>query len=119
MQDTRSSNLEGSIVQQSLRLLASGLTAAFLFAGHPAQAAEGDPIAGETLAKQWCAACHDTGHGETVKDGAPSFLEVARHPDFSRDRLKAWLSDPHPPMPKLDLSRRAIDDLISYIGSLK
>ncbi len=106
-------------MQHSIRLLASGLTAAFLIAGHAAIAAEGDSMAGEALAKQWCAACHDIGHGKTVKDGAPSFVEVARHPKFSPDRLKVWLSDPHPPMPKLDLSRRSIDDLIRYIGSLK
>lgn len=106
-------------MQKSLRLLASGLTAAILIAGHPAHAADGDPAAGEAMAKQWCAACHDTGHGATVKDGTPSFIEVARHPDFSPDRLKVWLSDPHPPMPKLDLSRQSIDDLIAYIGSLK
>lgn len=105
-------------MQQSIRLLASGLTAAFLLAGHPA-AAEGDPMAGEAIAKQWCVACHDIGQGATVKDGAPSFVEVARHPQFSPDRLKVWLSDPHPPMPKLDLSRQSIDDLISYISTFK
>ena len=111
--------MRGSIVQQSIRLLASGLTAAFLIAGQSANAAEADPVAGETLAKRWCVACHDIGQSATVKDGAPSFVEVARHPEFSPDRLKVWLSDPHPPMPKLDLSRQSIDNLISYIRSLK
>lgn len=106
-------------MQQSIRLLASGLSIAFLIAGNPASAAEGDPVSGEALAKQWCVACHDIGHGATMKDGAPSFVEVARHPEFSPDRLKVWLSDPHPPMPKLDLSRRSIADLISYIATLK
>lgn len=76
-------------------------------------------MAGEALAKQWCVECHDIGHGATVKDGAPSFVEIARHPKFSPDRLKVWLSDPHPPMPKLDISRQSIDDLISYIGTFK
>ncbi len=106
-------------MQQSIRFLASGLTAACLIFGLPANAADGDPVAGAALAKQWCAACHDTGHGATVKDGAPTFAEVARHPKFSADRLKVWLSDPHPPMPKLDLSRRSIEDLISYISTFK
>lgn len=106
-------------MQHPIRLLVSGLTAAFLITGHPANAAEGDPVAGEALAKQWCVECHDIGRGATVKDGAPSFVEIARHPKFSPDRLKVWLSDPHPPMPKLDISRQSIDDLISYIGTFK
>ncbi len=106
-------------MQQSLRLMISGIAAAILLAGYSAKAAEGDAVAGETLAKRWCVECHDIGQSATVKDGAPSFIEVAGHPDFSADRLKVWLSDPHPPMPKLELSRRAIKDLIAYIGSLK
>ncbi|NJO37736.1 MAG: hypothetical protein HC871_09095 [Rhizobiales bacterium] len=32
--------------------------------------------------------------------------------------LKAWLADPHPPMPNLSLSRLEIDDLLAYIESL-
>ncbi len=33
--------------------------------------------------------------------------------------LRAWLADPHPPMPKFDLTRAETDAIIAYIGSLK
>ena len=92
--------------------------ALWLVAASPAHA-EGDPIAGGALAKQWCVACHDIGHGRTVKDGAPSFVSVASRLDLNPATLKTWLADPHPPMPKLSLSRQEIDDLVAYILSLK
>ena len=92
--------------------------ALWLVTASPAHA-EGDPIAGGAVAKQWCVACHDIGQGRTVKDGAPSFVSVARRPNLNPDMLKIWLADPHPPMPKLSLSRQEIDDLVAYILSLK
>jgi mono/diheme cytochrome c family protein len=93
--------------------------AALLFPAISSDSVAGDPIAGQGLAKQWCVSCHDIGQGRTVKDGAPSFVSVARRPDITPKVLKTWLADPHPPMPKLSLSRQEIDDLVSYIGSLK
>ncbi len=33
--------------------------------------------------------------------------------------LRAWLADPHPPMPKFDLTRAETDAIIAYIKSLK
>ena len=85
----------------------------------PSSAGAGDAIAGEALAKRWCSACHDIGQGQTSSDGAPRFAWIARQPEKTRAMLKIWLADPHPPMPKLDLSRGEIDDLLSYIESLR
>jgi hypothetical protein len=33
--------------------------------------------------------------------------------------LRAWLADPHPPMPGLDLANQQEDDIIAYLMSLK
>lgn len=79
----------------------------------------GDAAAGKALAEQWCQSCHAIGVGEaTASDGTPSFSEVAGDPATTEDGLRAWLFDPHPPMPDLNLSRREIDDLTAYILSL-
>jgi hypothetical protein len=49
---------------------------------------------------------------------APSFPEIANDPATTRAGLRAGLFNPHPPMPKLDLMRREIDDLTAYILNL-
>ena len=104
---------------RKFRVVCPGIAYAVLIIAASPALAEGDPVAGGGLAKQWCVTCHDVGHGRTVKDGAPSFQSVARRPDLNPATLKTWLTDPHPPMPKLSLSRQEIDDLVSYIISLK
>ncbi|MEM7226062.1 MAG: c-type cytochrome [Pseudomonadota bacterium] len=84
-----------------------------------APALAGDVEAGRRLAEQWCAACHITSPQQvSASDAAPSFMEIAKDPAKTRAGLEVWLSDPHPPMPKLSLSNREIDDLITYIKSL-
>jgi mono/diheme cytochrome c family protein len=32
--------------------------------------------------------------------------------------VRAWLADPHPPMPNFNLSRQQIDDIVAYLDSL-
>ena len=54
-----------------------------------------------------------------MSDGAPAFKAVARERGMTRDRLRNWLADPHPPMPNLALARQDIEDLIDYIETLK
>ena len=78
-----------------------------------------DLEAGRALSEQWCQACHLIEPGQQqAADAAPSFSEIANDPATTRAGLQAWLFDPHPPMPKLDLTRREIDDLTAYILSL-
>ena len=77
-----------------------------------------DIEAGRELARHWCATCHLVeGAGEGT-DAAPAFKSVADNPSLSDRDIKAWLSDPHPPMPNFNLSRTQIDDLTGYIRSL-
>ena len=83
----------------------------------PAQA--GDAANGKDLATRWCSSCHDVGTGRPPNDGAPAFEAVARRPGMTRAGLEGWLANPHPPMPKLTLTRREIDDIVSYIETFK
>lgn len=74
--------------------------------------------AGQRLADDLCSQCHivsETQRGP-VLDGVPSFLALA---DANRTdaQLRAWLTDPHPPMPRVSLTEREIADIIAYIRS--
>jgi mono/diheme cytochrome c family protein len=89
-------------------------------AAGPALAA-GDAAEGARLARQWCSSCHVTG-GQSPQSGtdmAPTFAEIAARPGRDEGWFHAWLSDPHPPMPKLELSRQQIADLIAHLLSLQ
>ena len=83
--------------------------------------AAGDAANGERLAAQWCQDCHVTGAKGTPTgtDVAPPFAEIARRPGRDAGWFHVWLSDPHPPMPKVELSRQQIADLIAYLLSLQ
>ena len=74
---------------------------------------------GRKLAEQWCSNCHIVAPGQAAGgDGAPAFTTIADTAADRTDDLRAWLADPHPPMPNLDLTRSEIDDLLVYIESL-
>jgi mono/diheme cytochrome c family protein len=85
-------------------------------AGPMAAFAAGDAAAGRALAERWCVGCHAAGAAGT--DAAPPFTEVARRPGRSEEFFYVWLTDPHPPMPRLDLSRQDIANLIVYLRTL-
>jgi mono/diheme cytochrome c family protein len=87
------------------------LVLAFIVAA-PALAA-GDPEAGRALARQWCAGCHG------ASDAVPPLDEAVNRPGRTPGTLEAWLADPHPPMPNLSLSRREINDLVAFLGTLQ
>ncbi len=89
-----------------------------------AAALAADPAAenvarGERLARQWCTGCHLVGPGVAGGDAGPPFARVANDPSKTDATLRTWLADPHPPMPKLDLTRRGIDAIVAYIRTLK
>jgi mono/diheme cytochrome c family protein len=97
-----------------------GMIAAFMgvaVASFSATAA--DRRAGEKLARQWCSSCHLIGAAQNAGgDAAPPFALIAESAAERTDDLEAWLADPHPPMPDLNLSRFEIDDLLAHIESL-
>lgn len=78
--------------------------------------AQGSPEAGRQTAERWCVSCHAV--DVAGSDAAPPFTEIARRPNRSDGYYYVWLTDPHPPMPRLDLSRQDIANLIAYLRSL-
>ncbi|MET4699092.1 cytochrome c [Constrictibacter sp. MBR-5] len=99
-------------MQVSVRLV---LLPLLLLAVSPVQAA-GDPDNGARLTQTWCSGCHAA--GASGADVAPPLREIAARPGRTQAYLYAWLTDPHPPMPRLDLSNRQIADLMAYLATL-
>jgi cytochrome c2 len=79
----------------------------------------GDPMAGAELAKRWCDSCHATGNSAAASDIGPAFVAIANNPNSTADRLRAWLINPHPPMPNPGLTRLEIENVIAYLASLR
>jgi mono/diheme cytochrome c family protein len=80
----------------------------------------GDPARGRVIAGAWCSSCHvvapDQARG--VSD-VPTFSSIAQRLPTDLDVLAAFVANPHPPMPNLDLSRQDIRDVLSYIATQK
>ena len=78
-----------------------------------------DAAKGSQLAQQWCASCHVTGgtSARNLQQGPPSFSTIAQA--RTADQLRVFLSHPHGAMPDLSLTRAEIDDLVSYIETLR
>jgi mono/diheme cytochrome c family protein len=80
--------------------------------------ARGSPSLGEAMAQRWCNQCHAVGRTGTGTDAAPPFAAIARDPARGTTRhLRAFLAQPHPPMPPIPLSGSEVEDLIAYIQS--
>jgi len=81
----------------------------------------GDVATGQKLAETWCSSCHLVGapHGAAVSNGAPTFTAIAADKSVTVLSLRAFLQTPHARMPDLHLTREEVDDLASYILSLR
>ena len=78
----------------------------------------GDAQRGAIVAKRWCATCHVVTSDQTSATAdAPSFFDIAQR-RTDKKKLGQFPVDPHPPMPDMHLSRKEIDDIVSYIRSL-
>ncbi|MCI0466381.1 MAG: cytochrome c [Beijerinckiaceae bacterium] len=74
---------------------------------------------GKIIAKRWCAACHLVSSDQkSASPDVPSFAAVARK-KTPPGQLKAFLADPHPKMPDMNLTRSEIEDIAAYIRSLE
>jgi mono/diheme cytochrome c family protein len=79
-----------------------------------------DPHNGEVLARRWCAACHIVADDQTRgTDNVPTFSAIAALPGFDAAQIAAFLRDPHPKMPDMQLSKQEAADLGAYIASFK
>lgn len=82
----------------------------------PVVAGAGETDVGRELALRWCTACHIVAPNEPGGDAGPAFDTLTG--ERTEAALRAWLFEPHPPMPDLKLTAREIDALVAYIGSL-
>ena len=91
--------------------------AALAAASAPAWAA-GDAAAGRRTADVWCVGCHLVGDEQKAGLAAvPPFPTIAKEKTSSA--IRAFLFNPHPPMPRFRLTNKDIDDLTAFIESLK
>jgi cytochrome c len=86
--------------------------------------AAGDRVeveAGHQLARAWCDSCHAIEPGEASGPYAdvPSFDAVAQLPSTTATALKAFLRTPHEDMPDIKFTENQLDDVVSYILSLR
>ncbi|PWC37834.1 c-type cytochrome [Azospirillum sp. TSO35-2] len=103
-------------------LVAAALSAVLSASLMPPTAAQAaDAAEGRRIAEQWCASCHvvgGQGKGPGGTDAAPALATIARDPNRGPDRLRGWLSNPHPPMPNPSLTRADIDNVVAYLNQL-
>ena len=80
-------------------------------------ATKGNAAHGKIIAKRWCSACHSVASDQArANSDAPPFASIARKKQASE--LKGFLTDPHPKMPNMSLSRSEIADIVAYIKTL-
>ncbi len=81
----------------------------------------GDAAAGRQLAQTWCNNCHvvDPAQKTGSSNGAPPFTAIAAMKTTTFMGLEVFLQTSHGRMPDLHLSRDEIDDVATYILSLK
>lgn len=95
-----------------LVIATAGLSGSLAFAA--------DADQGATLAKRWCASCHVVdGDQKQASADVPPFSTIAHKPDFSPEKVAAFLVEPHPKMPNFPLSRSEAADIAAYIGTLR
>jgi mono/diheme cytochrome c family protein len=106
-----------------MMVMVSDMRCLFLCAALPVlmavpPAAAADVAKGGIIAKRWCAACHLVAPDQTMANSdAPSFTSIAHKKPTSR-ALSAFLTDPHPKMPDMNLTRDEIADIVAYIKGL-
>lgn len=109
-----------AVLHQDARLMVlSTITAVFCLSTITPAAAAGDAQAGHDLAQRWCTSCHIVDRSGRGPDTGPPFPTIAMRNKEDRSWVRAWLADPHPPMPNFNLSQPQIDDLVAYLDSLK
>ena len=107
-----------------MRNLVAALTLSFsapLAGMAGAQTLPGDPSAGERLARRGCTICHRVGADDRPASvgGAATFRAIANDPSASQTALGVFLQTSHNRMPNIKLTPQEIDDLVSYIMTLK
>ena len=103
------------------RTMALAGVAAMVLGGAAAQAEDSGPVtAGKGVAQLWCVNCHVVSTAQTSgSDQAPTWQGIADRPGMTAERLHNFLEKPHGKMPDFKLGDTDIDNVASYILSLK
>ena len=84
-----------------------------------AEALPGNPVDGEHLATAQCSTCHAVGRQCKDSQQAPSFSSIAQMRSTTSLSLHVFLVTPHANMPNYQFTQKEIDDVVSYILSLR
>lgn len=99
----------------------AALSGALLLAATSAFAAalpRGNAEAGKQLVLNSCTACHAPMNPANASDQAPPLSFLAHDNKADPRWVRAWLMDPHPPMPGIMLSRQQVADVMAYLSTL-
>jgi len=96
-----------------------GLVAMILAGLLPVQAGAANAERGRVLADRWCVECHVVPDAEASADAGPPLASLPVETAQGASAVRAWLFDPHPPMPGIDLRAGQIEDIIAYIRRLR
>jgi cytochrome c len=79
------------------------------------------PVKGHELALRLCAGCHliDGSDTTTLPAGIPTFRGIANKSGQTGQHITDKLIKPHLPMPDVQLSREEIQNIISYLETLR
>ena len=82
--------------------------------------AKADAARGRILAEEACSQCHGVGPNQSsANPKAPSFSAIAAEPSITEYSVRVFLRTPHATMPNLMIKPDDIDDIVSYLLSLK
>ena len=98
------------------------IAAAGCILGQAAQAqTQSNIVRGQGIAERACAGCHamDGGQGSVVQGIAVPSLRAIAGRGWSAERLQAFITTPHRPMPATPLEMSEVRDLADYIPSLR
>jgi mono/diheme cytochrome c family protein len=76
----------------------------------------GDAKRGAAITEKWCAECHRG--GATADDRIPTLGALALNPPRTDGAVRAFLMQPHKPMPPIELETQQIEDIIAYLHTL-
>lgn len=86
----------------------------------PAAASAADADNGKRIAERWCASCHvATPEQKRAGDTAPPLATIAADPALDDATLLRRITQPHPPMPNLQIGRGEAQDLVAYLKTLR
>ena len=78
----------------------------------------GNPESGQRLVLSSCTSCHAPSAANNASDQAPTLSFLAHDNKTDPRWVRAWLMDPHPPMPAIMLSRQQVADVMAYLATL-